>query len=178
MFAIYLLTASIVFLTVGIFYLGGKMSTGSQALADLQKFVADLTTAVQNAANEFSALLEAIKNNNGVNPGAIESLITQGQNMVKSLNDSVTAAQAALNPPPPVSVSISPTTASLAPGATQQFSATVSNATDTSVTWKAGTGTVDANGMYTAPATTGTDTVTATSNADPTKSASASVTIA
>ena len=152
--------------------------TADQALQDLKQLFADLTTAVNGAANEFTALLEAIKNNNGVNPGAIETLIGQGHTLVTSLNSAVKAAQDAVNPPAPVSVSISPTSATLAVGATQQFSATVTGSANTSVTWSATLGSVDASGLYTAPAAAGTDTVIATSVADPTKSASASVSVA
>jgi hypothetical protein len=90
---------------------------------------------------------------------------------------------------PPIRVSISPTSASLLPGQTQQFTATVSRASNTSVRWyvngvlggTASTGTVSANGLYTAPSSNPsqrTVTVAATSVADPYKSASASVTIA
>jgi hypothetical protein len=84
-----------------------------------------------------------------------------------------------------VSVSISPTSASLAPNATQQFTDTVSGSSNTSVTWSVDgvvggnstTGTISTSGLYTAPAATGGHTVTATSVADTTKSASASVTV-
>ncbi|HEX4486782.1 MAG TPA: hypothetical protein VH088_10970, partial [Terriglobales bacterium] len=82
-------------------------------------------------------------------------------------------------------VSINPTTANLAPAASQQFSATVSGPADTSVTWSVDnvvggsttTGTITASGLYTAPSATGPHTVTATSNADSTKSASATTNI-
>ena len=48
-----------------------------------------------------------------------------------------------------------------------QFAATVTGATtDKSVTWTASSGQIDASGKYTAPATGGTDTITATSEAD------------
>jgi hypothetical protein len=82
----------------------------------------------------------------------------------------VTQAQA-------VAVTISPSSASLQPGATKQFTATVSGSSDMRVTWSAAHGTVDANGFYTAPQS-GSDVVTATSAADPAKSASATVQIA
>jgi hypothetical protein len=88
------------------------------------------------------------------------------------------------NPAPAVSISISPTTATVDTGQTQQFTATVSNASDTSVTWSlsgdASSGTISASGLYTAPATLpdpATVTVTATSVADSTKSASATITL-
>jgi hypothetical protein len=78
-----------------------------------------------------------------------------------------------------VTVSISPTSATLGSGGTQQFSAAVSNTSNTSVTWSATAGTVSSSGLYTAPTVTSntTATVTATSAADPTKSASATVSV-
>ena len=90
----------------------------------------------------------------------------------KSASASVTVSQ-----PATVSVSISPTTANLNTGTQQQFAATVTGSTNTSVTWKASGGTVSSSGLYTAPSSAGTFTVTATSVADPTKSASTSVTV-
>src|SRR5579864_1281139 len=55
-------------------------------------------------------------------------------------------------PPPTVSVSVSPGSASLVSGGTQQFSATVSGSSNTAVTWSvAGGGSIDSNGLYTAP---------------------------
>ena len=79
--------------------------------------------------------------------------------------------------PPAVAVSVGPSSASLATGGTQQFSATVTGSSNTAVTWSATGGTVSANGLYTAPATAGTYSVTATSQADSTKSASATVAV-
>jgi hypothetical protein len=95
--------------------------------------------------------------------------------------DSTKSATAKVTVAPPVvnSVTISPTTASILTSGTQTFTATVSGAvSNKSVTWKASSGTIDASGNYTAPTTAGTATVTATSVADTTKSASAMVTIA
>jgi hypothetical protein len=83
------------------------------------------------------------------------------------------------NPPPPVTgttqVSVTPTAASLQTGGQQQFTAAVSGSSNTAVTWSASGGTISASGQYTAPATAGTYTITALSNADTTKSASALV---
>jgi len=82
---------------------------------------------------------------------------------------------------PAVTVAVLPKTTTVILGATQQFSATVTNAMNISVTWTVtGPGTVGASGLYTAPATLTTPasaTVTATSVADPSKSDSATVTI-
>ena len=78
---------------------------------------------------------------------------------------------------PAVSVSVSPASANIATGASQQFTATVTGTTNTAVTWSATGGTISANGMYTAPSTAGTYSVRATSVADSTKSAAATVTV-
>jgi len=63
-------------------------------------------------------------------------------------------------PPSPITVNVSPATVTIAPGASQQFQATVLNTSNQSVSWlingKAvpdpGTGSVDPTGLYTAPA--------------------------
>jgi hypothetical protein len=80
--------------------------------------------------------------------------------------------------PPPVSVTVSPTSVTLFANGTQQFTATVTNASNTAVNWTATGGTVSSSGLYTAGTTTGSFSVTATSIQDPTKNASASITIA
>jgi hypothetical protein len=82
----------------------------------------------------------------------------------------------------PVSVTVSPGTATMGASGTQQFTAVVSNTSNTAVTWSVtpSVGTITAAGLYTAPATltvAQTVTVTATSVADSTKSSSAVVTL-
>lgn len=76
----------------------------------------------------------------------------------------------------PVTVTIAPTSKSLMEGASQQFTATVGNSTNTAVMWTSTGGSV-ASGLYVAGTTPGTFYVIATSSADPTKSASAAVTV-
>ena len=77
-----------------------------------------------------------------------------------------------------ISVTVSPTSSTSLTSGTLPFTAMIQGATSNkSVTWKALLGTVTAAGLYTAPAKAGTDTVTATSAADPTKSAAAVVTV-
>ncbi len=82
---------------------------------------------------------------------------------------------------PSVSVSLDPTSASLSAGGGQWFNATVTNALDQTLKWSispAGMGTVDQWGYYTAPGTIAssqTVTVTATSEADTSKTASAEI---
>lgn len=91
-------------------------------------------------------------------------------------------------PPPSITVNVLPVSTSVLLGATQQFTATVSNTIDTSVAWTVNgisggnstVGTLSSSGLYTAPQTTpqpGTVIVRATSAADATASGSASVTV-
>jgi hypothetical protein len=78
-----------------------------------------------------------------------------------------------------ISVSLSPISATLNPGQTKQFTATVAGTTNQSVTWISTFGTISSSGLYTAPSVSNTSTATvkATSVANSTKSASATVTI-
>jgi hypothetical protein len=98
-------------------------------------------------------------------------------------NASVTIVPAATS----VSVSLSPTSANVQVGRSQQFTATVSGTTNTAVNWLAGgipggnssVGTISSTGLYTAPSSVPTSlvTVTAQSAANSTSSANATVTI-
>lgn len=84
-------------------------------------------------------------------------------------------------PTPPgqaVSVSVSPTTLQLQPGASATIVATVTGASNTAVTWQATGGSIAGSGntvTYTAPDDEGAFTVTATSAADPSKTATTTV---
>src|SRR3989475_4645077 len=81
---------------------------------------------------------------------------------------------------PLVQVAVTPTAASVAPGGTLQISAQVTGDPDTAVRWSVkerNGGSVDATGVYTAPQTTGTFHVIATSHADPSRTATATVTV-
>ena len=77
-----------------------------------------------------------------------------------------------------VVVVLSPASVTLAPAASQVFTATVTGSSDTSVSWSSTCGTIVGSGSsvtYTAPGASTSCTVTATSTAEPTRSASASV---
>ncbi len=84
-----------------------------------------------------------------------------------------------------ISLTVSPTTVSLTPLGTQQFTATVQGTSDTGVTWSVNgvpggnntVGTISSGGLYTAPGTLGSYTVTATSVALPTYAVNALVTV-
>jgi uncharacterized protein YjdB len=81
----------------------------------------------------------------------------------------------------PVGLNVTPTSATMAVGGAQTFTATVTNSTNTAVTWSvqegAAGGSIDSTGKYTAPNTIGTYHVIATSQADTTKTATATVTV-
>lgn len=94
---------------------------------------------------------------------------------VNSSGESANSAAVGAKPVAPsstvASVSVSPATGSSITSGTLPFKATVQGTTtNKSVTWKVVLGHINASGLYTAPSKAGTDTVTAVSNADPTKS--------
>ena len=76
-----------------------------------------------------------------------------------------------------VSITIDPSSAALEAGALQQFSASITGASNTSVKWTATGGSISSTGLYTASATAGNFAVTATSVADSSKTVQAKVTI-
>jgi hypothetical protein len=87
-------------------------------------------------------------------------------------------------PPPQIFVTVSPSTAAVNVAHAQQFTATVTGTTNTSVTWTVAggpsNGTIATTGLYTAPASVpnpATVTVTATSQANSAKFATATVTV-
>ncbi|MDR3414017.1 MAG: DUF2341 domain-containing protein, partial [Formivibrio sp.] len=98
--------------------------------------------------------------------------------------DTTKAASATVTLMPPVALSVTPAAVTLTNGGQQQqFTAGVTNTSNTGVTWAispAGAGSIDATGLYTAPSTIPVQlvvTVTATSQFDPTKSGSATITL-
>jgi len=97
---------------------------------------------------------------------------TSAADTTKSASATVTVSTA-----PVVSVTISPSSTSILTSGTQQFTATVSGSSNTAVTWSATGGSVSSSGLYTAPNTAGSFTVKATSVADNTKSASATIAV-
>ena len=85
----------------------------------------------------------------------------------------------------PVGVQLNPTSVSMSTGGQEQFVATVQGTSNTAVTWSVDSvsggnstdGTITTSGMYTAPSQAGTHSVTATSVADSSKSATAAITV-
>jgi hypothetical protein len=96
-----------------------------------------------------------------------------------SKSDTATVTVTPPPPPPPV-VTIAPSPAAVNSCKSLTFTATVTGATNTSVTWsvqEAAGGTISSAGVYTAPSTAGTYHVVATTVATPTTSASVPVTV-
>jgi hypothetical protein len=89
------------------------------------------------------------------------------------------SALAVVSVPQPVSVSISPGSTSVDEATKVQFTATVSGLSNAAVTWAVtrGTGTITQSGLFTAPLATESDVITATSQGNNAKSASASITV-
>jgi hypothetical protein len=92
-------------------------------------------------------------------------------------------------PPPAIEVSVTPANGSVVLGAQATFAATVTNTTDTAVSWNVSgvpggnttLGTITSGGLYTAPAdlpSPATVQITATSHADSTKSGAVTLVIA
>ena len=161
--------------TYGIFGTLSPSAQGSGATVTLSGTASGTTTADGSGNYAFRGLsngsytVTPSKSGYSFSPGA-QSATINGAN-VTNLNFTVSSS------PPPVVVSISPTSATLSTGGQQQFTAYVSGTSNTAVTWSATGGTVNTSGLYTAPGTAGTFTVTANSAADTTKSASASVAV-
>src|SRR5205807_1157660 len=116
-------------------------------------------------------------------PGAI----TSAQNVVvtaTSQADATKTATAVVSltvQPPPVTITLGPANASLTTSQTKQFTATVTGSSNTGVSWTLtpSVGTIS-NGLYAAPAiitAAQNVTVTATSVADSTKSATATISL-
>ena len=107
--------------------------------------------------------------------GTYHVIATSTADATKSATATVTVT------PPVVNVTISPPAASLELNGTKQFAANVTGSAELKVTWSVtestGGGTVSESGLYAGPGAAGIFHVVATSVADPTKSASATVTV-
>jgi 6-phosphogluconolactonase (cycloisomerase 2 family) len=112
--------------------------------------------------------------------GSFSSVITPNPNCTANLTTTSTSLSVSFTSSG-VTISINPTTVTLKLNAQQQFTDTVTNGCGNGVKWKvkegAAGGTVTQTGLYTAPGTPGTFHVVATSAADPTKRATATVTV-
>jgi hypothetical protein len=113
-------------------------------------------------------------------PGGITSN-AQVAVMATSEADQMASASASVvvTPTNGVAVSVAPSSTTVSSGGTLQFWDAVDGTSNPAVTWSATLGTISATGLYVAPKTTTqvVDTVTATSAADTTKTAQATITV-
>jgi hypothetical protein len=116
-----------------------------------------------------------------INPNGQAEGLVPGTATVTVTVDGKTSAAQTVTVVSGATISITPSQVAMAINGTRPFTATVGNAPDTSVTWSvqegAAGGTVDQQGLYTAPAAPGTYHVVATSNFDQSKSATATVAV-
>jgi hypothetical protein len=121
---------------------------------------------------------------------ATDSAFCRGFFLLAFLLPSIGCAAYKKSPPPtnptgPVTIQLTPSSLTLGPSAQQHFTAAVAGSNNVNVTWSvdssgvgnSSTGTITGTGLYTAPQLSGTHSVTATSVADTTKSATATVTV-
>lgn len=105
--------------------------------------------------------------------------VTDKESIAEGVRTFLVNVQHATAPSNPVSVEISPTSVTIVSGASHQFLALVSNASTPAVKWVTSGGTISSSGLFTAPKVSASTTfhLTATSAADPTKTASAIVNV-
>lgn len=157
-------------------------------LDQLNTAVSDLTTVTANDLTEIARLLTDIKNKPegtilGTDLDPAITGITQVTQSLSATGDQIKAAADALEGTgstgtgtQPLMVSLSPTSATVAVGGTQQFSPNVSdNSTPTYSVEPAELGTIDPTGVFVAGAAPGSGSVVATASDGSTASASVSV---
>ena len=154
-------------------------TTATVTVGQTQSFTATVTGGTKGVTWKSTSIgtIDANGLFTAVSAGTGTVTATSVDDPTKSATAQVTVNAPAPPPPTGVSVTVSPATASVSVGGKQQFTASVTGST-AGVTWTAtgSVGTVDSNGMFTATAA-GMGVVKATSVSDPTKSASANVTV-
>ena len=160
-------------------------TTASLYASQTQQFTATVTNA-NNTAVTWSITPSSVGSISSSGLYTAPTTISTQQTVIVSATSQANgalAASAAITLYPPIAVSVSPTTSALYASQTQQFAATVTNTSNTAVTWSispSGVGTISSSGTYTAPATVPTQqavTVTATSQANAATSSSATITL-
>src|SRR5579863_3262881 len=195
-------------LALAVFASGCGGTSSTQPASTISVMVSPTTATVASGGTaQFTATVTGDSSNAGVTwsvssssatPGTIDAtgkytapsvtatttatvIATSKADTTKSASATVTINAAA------AAVTISPQTAFVPAGQVQQFTATVTNESTTTVTWSvngtaggnATVGVIDANGNYTAPAVTqnASAMITATSTADTSKSATATANV-
>lgn len=152
-------------------------ATATVTAGQTQTFTATVTGSTQGVTWSSTSIGTIDQNGlfTAVSAGTGTVTATSVQDTTKSATASVTVSSSSGGGG--ISVGITPATASVSVGGKQQFTAAVTGSS-AGVTWTAtgSVGTVDSNGMFTATKA-GMGVVKATSLGDPTKSASANVTV-
>ncbi len=156
-------------------------ATASSITGGTLTFTASVQGTTSNKAVTWKALLGAITSTGlytaPAKPGTDIVTATSAADATKSASASVVVTAAAATPVVNT-ITISPVSTTIGTGGSLQFTANVQGTvTDKSVSWSAVLGTITSSGAYKAPSKAGTDTVTATSNADSGKSATATVAV-
>jgi methionine-rich copper-binding protein CopC len=100
-----------------------------------------------------------------------------GEYIVRATSDADPSKQASAALVVNATLTIDPANVRLSPGGGQQFSATITGLEDNSIDWQASAGSISDSGFYVAPNSEGNYTVTATSRADSSLRAEASVSV-
>ena len=163
-------------------------NTAASARSDALKTSQSLASlAMATAANLYGGS-GGTSNSKPINPTAGSSALSALNGQGQQATQATQGTQAAKGTGSGVSISISPTSTSVAINGTMQLNATVTGDNNTTVNWSVGgvaggnstLGTVSAAGLYTAPAAVPNPAVvavTATSVADSSKNATVAVTI-
>ncbi len=139
----------------------------------------DFLTAKSNAS-QFTGI--ATFNNLTVSEAGVgRTLSATSSGLTSATSTRITISQPS-TPPITISVTLTPSSVTLKPLQTQNFTASVSGKSNQSIAWSLSPseGNISASGLYTAPAavpSSATVTITATSVSDPANSASATVTL-
>ncbi len=163
-----------------------QLTPGSVSLHPGQSNQFSFTVGGSAAAATWSLVpnLGTVVNGYYTAPSSVNTTTSVTLIATSTTNTSQTASAAISLQPnalPSVALSVSPSSASLTSGQSVQFGASVTGSTNTAVTWSVSPAVGSlSNGLYRAPASVTMQqalTIKATSVADPTKSASATVTL-
>lgn len=162
-------------------------SNATVPVGTLQPFTASVAGATSTTVNWMATAGTIDVNGNYTAPASVPDGGTATVTATSTSNHSAFSSAMVTITTKAVSLRVSPQHNTVKAGLSQTYTATVVGTTNTSVNWSVNDLPGDTtfpgamvNGKYTAPAplfTTDTFSVTATSNADPTKTASASVTV-
>jgi hypothetical protein len=160
-------------------------------VSNIQVSVSPTAASLQTGAQQqFSASVSGTSNTAVTWSASSGSIVASGVYTAPSIagtytitavsnSDSTKSGSALIvvSPPQLVSVSVAPGSASVDEATQVQFTATVAGLSNTAVTWAVtrGTGTITQSGLFTAPKSAESDVITATSQGNTAKSASASI---